>query len=199
MSGTLFEPILASIGSLREEMLHSLVGVVAAHFREAIHQHGHVARGHMDPAHGHGHAGRGAFRHPELDQFFARAQAHAAEGVAPASVADWLLLEHHVDISTTLCQPLLDLKMQLIVVHHSLTQSVASTHTSDRLGSARLGRLVALRWLRSRRAKGVDVLRSRVDLSLFVLFFLFCNCFFFFVFFRPGLSTARSGRRSQPS
>lgn len=122
MSGTLFEPILASYSSLREEMLHSLVGVVASHFRDALHQHGHVARGHMDAEHGaHG----AAFRHPDLDHFFARAQA-APEGTAPALVADWMLLEHHVDISTTLCQPLLDLKMQLIVVHHSLTQSVAA-------------------------------------------------------------------------
>ena len=123
ITGTLFEPILASYSSLREEMLHSLVNVVVAHFREGLRDSGYTSQGHMESS-PFGSASRGLARHPDLDHFLDRCAAVAEEGVAsPAARADWSLLEHHVDISKALGQTLLDLNMQLIVVHHSLTRS----------------------------------------------------------------------------
>ena len=123
LSGTLFEPILASYSSLREEMLHSLVGLVVAHFREGIRASGYSARGHLgsDP-HASRLGGLGPFAHADLDHFVSSCASLASSGVTPASQADWALLEHHVEISRELAAPLMELKMQLMVGHHCLAR-----------------------------------------------------------------------------
>ena len=128
LTGTLFDPILASYSSLRDELLTVLVGVVVAHFRENVEQKGYAARGFMDPSHAQGAAGAAqanVLRHPELVTFLMQAQQlSASRNVSPASVADYSLLEHHVELSREFATPLLDLKMQLLVVAHGLVPTL---------------------------------------------------------------------------
>ena len=129
ISGTLFGPILTGYTSLQEEMLSSLVQLIVNHFRESIREY--AGKGHMVRDTGLG-------EEPLLSDFFRNhndteidslndPSTSSSSSSSPLTAADWSALDSCLDISPSLCTPLVELKTQLIVVHQALTRALHRT------------------------------------------------------------------------
>jgi hypothetical protein len=143
ISGTLFSPILAGYSALLSEMLHVLASQIVTHFRTGIKARGYIDEGHLS-------AGRMIQPHLRI--------------VRGRPLFTWATLYHEVELSPKICQPLVDLKMQLLVVSRHLSSSLHRTFWSslssrlspafydDTVSGKFFSRSGALRWMREARA-----------------------------------------------